>query len=139
MRNEIVQLGIDDAPERALLGDSRSVLAVQERDVQHFFSLVASSFADAFVLKERVLNVAVFFELLHVYVSFSYRGPPAVVGQGNAVAKTFDTALKHLELDVLDLQVLFELTNELLCFCLLVVGVCWTMTFLSLAESAPRR
>ena len=63
VRDCVVQLRVNDSPERSFLADSGPVFAVQERYVQDLLGLVAPVVAHLLVLEVGVLQVAVFFEL----------------------------------------------------------------------------
>ena len=114
MRDEFVQLGVDDSPEGPLLRRPLPVLGVQERDVENFLSVVASVFADRLVLEVRVLDVAVLFELSNVDASLGHSSRPTVVGQGHGIPESLDAAFKHFEVDALNQELHLHLLHLLL-------------------------
>lgn len=65
------------------------------------------------MLEVRVLHIAMLSKLLDIYLSLSNSSFPAIIGQGDAVAKAFDRALEHFIIDLLNFQLLLELADKI--------------------------
>ena len=89
MSDVFFELGVDDAPECSLLRDPRTMLRVEEGDVEHFLRIVAPMVTNFQMLEVRVLHIARLLELFNIYVSLGNGSLPTIVGQRDAVAEAF--------------------------------------------------
>ena len=136
MRDALIQLRIDDAPESTLLSRPLWMLTVQESNVEHLFRIVASMITHIVTLEVMMQDVAIFFQLFNVNCRLGHRSLPAVVSELDCVAKALDCSLEYFELNLVDLKLKFELSDELLD---LRVGyiAAWTHILASFAQVPP--
>ena len=85
---------------------------MQESDVQHLLCIVTTIFADVLVLEVRLENIALFLKFLDINGSLGHRRLPALVRELNSVAKSLDSTLKDLVLDLVDLELRLQLSDK---------------------------
>lgn len=96
--------------------------------------------ADLLVLEVRQLDIVVHLSLLelgHIDPSLFSDNLPTVVSQVDAVAEALDRALKHLEFDLVDADVLLKLNDFLLDGAVDNLSLTWSQVLPSFAHVSP--